>query len=429
LTRDEGQLSPARADVVVIGSGIIGLSSALSLAEAGSSVLVLGAGDPGQGASSSNSGWVTGIFSDPLPGPGVMSASIRSMLRPDGPLFVQPRLDPGFLAWLLGFWRNCNRRKFEAGVAALVALSQRGFDLYDELKAANPGLAYQQDGILLACRRDRTLDRLVSLVELMRRLGWRDDTTTLDGPAMARFEPALSAPVAGGILAEQDRHLAPRALISLLVDALRASGAQIRSAEPVLELEHRHGKIVSVRTRGDLIAADAVLIAAGVWTPAITGLVGVRLPVEAGKGYVVDYVPEPVRLTRPLYLCEDRVALSPLGGNARVAGTMELSGISTDIRNSRVRAIARAAARQIRGWPDDIGHPGVTIGSGLRPLTPDGLPIIGPVPGFANLFVATGHAMLGVTLALATAEIISSMIQSGTTPELASPYAVSRFAN
>jgi D-amino-acid dehydrogenase len=413
-------------DVAVIGAGVIGLCCALFLARAGCSVVVIDAAEPGQGASTSNSGWVTRMFSDPLPGPGVIGTSVRSLLQSGGPLAVQLRPDPGFLWWLLGFWRNCNQRKFEQGVAALVRLNQPTFDLYDTLMERYPGLSCRQSGILMACHRPSMLEHLLALTDLMRGFGWRDKFSVLDSAAVTRAEPALNEPVVGGILASQDRHLVPANLRTTLVSALRAADVPIRSAEPVVGIEHRSGRVKSVRTRSCELPARAVVIAAGVWTSQLTRMLGVRLPIQAGKGYVLDYSPEPVQLRRPLYLCDERLAVSPLDRSVRVAGTMELSGINTTIRRARTGAIARAASRHIRGWPSGLGTPGITVGSGLRPMTPDGLPVIGPMPEFDNVYVATGHAMLGITLGPATGQLIATMVTTGVIPEVAYPFAVSR---
>jgi D-amino-acid dehydrogenase len=415
----------ARVDVVVIGSGVTGLFSALALAERGLSVTVLGAGPAGGGASSNNAGWITRAFCEPLPGPGVPAESVRSMLRRGGPLHVQPRLDPGFLSWLTGFWRNCTSARFAAGAEALLRLSRDSFPLYDELARDQPGLQYRRTGILLACRTPRALAQLTGQVQLMRRHGWDDQVDFLDTAGLAAAEPALRDGMAGGVLAAQDGLLFSPALISALVSKLAGHGVAIKAAAAVTGLEHRGGRVTAVRTAAQTISAGAVLIAAGVWTPGLARLAGARIPVEAGKGYVLDYDPPPARLQRPLYLFDDRLAVSPLRDSVRVAGIMELSGINTQVQQAKVRGIAEAMSRQVRGWPD---HPGAArLGSGMRPVTPDGLPVIGPVPGFENLHVATGHAMLGITLGPVTGQLVAAIIHDGTVPDAALPFTAARF--
>lgn len=415
----------ASADVVVIGSGVTGLFSALALAERGLSVTVLGAGPAGGGASSNNAGWITRAFCEPLPGPGVPGEAVRSMLRRDGPLHLRPRLDPGFLSWLSGFWRNCSSARFAAGAEALIRLSRDSFKLYDELARDHPELQYHRTGILLACRTPRALAQLRDQVQLMQRHGWADEVDFLDATGLAVAEPALRDGMAGGVLAAQDGHLFSPALISALVSRLAGHGVAVEANSAVTGLEYRGDRVTAVQTTAGAVNAGAVLIAAGVWTPGLARLVGARIPVEAGKGYVLDYEPPPARLRRPLYLFDDRLAVTPLRDSVRVAGTMELSGINTEVQQAKVRGIAEAMSRQVRGWPD---HPGTArLGSGMRPITPDGLPVIGPVPGFGNLHVATGHAMLGITLGPVTGQLVAASIHDGKLPDAARPFTAARF--
>lgn len=413
------------ADVVVIGSGVTGLFSALALAARGLSVTVLGAGPAGGGASSSNAGWITRAFCEPLPGPGVIGESVRSVLRRGGPLHLQPRLDPGFLSWLSGFWLNCSTTRFTAGAEALLRLSRDSFKLYDELAQDHPDLQYRRTGILLACRTPRALAQLAGQVQLMRSHGWDDDVDFLDATGLAAAEPALRDGMAGGVLARQDGCLFSPALISALVIRLADLGVAISADSAVTGLEHRGDRVTAVQTNAGAVSAGAVLIAAGVWTPGLARLVGARIPVEAGKGYVLDYAPPPARLHRPLYLFDDRLAVSPLRDSVRVAGTMELSGINTKVQQAKVNGIAQAMSRQVRGWPDNPD--GARLSSGMRPVTPDGLPVIGPVPGFANLHVAAGHAMLGITLGPVTGQLIASIIHDGQLPDAAKPFTAARF--
>ena len=417
--------SAGQADVAVVGSGVAGLFSALALAERGLSVTVLGSGPAGGGASSSNAGWITRAFCEPLPGPGVPGESVRSVLRRGGPLHLRPRLDPGFLSWLSGFGRNCTSDRFAAGAEALLRLSRDSFRLYDELAQDQPGLEYRRTGILLACRTPRALAQLRGQVQLMRRHGWDDQVDFLDATGLAAAEPTLRDGMAGGVFAAQDGLLYSPALVSALVSRLERLGVAVTADSAVTGLEHRDGRVTAVRTATGTVSVGAVLIAAGVWTTALAKLVGVRIPVEAGKGYVLDYQPPPARLRRPLYLFADRLAVSPLRDSVRVAGTMELSGINTRVLQAKVNAIAGAMSRQVRGWPD---HPGAArVSSGMRPVTPDGLPVIGPAPGFGNLYVATGHAMLGITLGPVTGQLVAAIIHDGTVPATARPFTAARF--
>jgi D-amino-acid dehydrogenase len=202
----------------------------------------------------------------------------------------------------------------------------------------------------------------------------------------------------------------------------------MRPRTGVIGIEHRQGRVSAVATPDGRITARHVVVCAGAWTPVVLRLAGARMPIEAGKGYSLDYAPppdlsHPVR--RPLSLHEARVAVTPLDGCLRLAGTMELSGLNHRLESSRLAAIARAGDAYLHGWPADPPRPRVWTGS--RPMTPDGLPVIGLVPGFSNVAVASGHAMLGVTLAPVTGEAIAELLTVGKRPEGLAPFDPGRF--
>jgi D-amino-acid dehydrogenase len=174
----------------------------------------------------------------------------------------------------------------------------------------------------------------------------------------------------------------------------------------------------------DTWPADAIVVAAGAWTPGLLRATNVRVPIIGGKGYALDFAPAPIRLSRPLYLHDDRVAGSPYDGRLRLSGTMELTGLDMSVSRRRVDAISRAAARYLRGWPAQARP--ARVSAGLRPLTPDGLPVIGRVPRAPGVWVASGHSMLGVTLGPSTGEALAAAMM-GEAPEMLRPFDPARF--
>ena len=251
----------------------------------------------------------------------------------------------------------------------------------------------------------------------------------LDGDAARALEPGLSDEVVGGYWMRHERSVRPDTLVTGFRDRLREGGAVIRDGERVVGFGARDGRVTSVVTDAATYAASTVVVAAGAWTPQILEPLGVRVPIEAGKGYSIDFAPPPVTLTKPLYLHESRVAITPMNGSLRLAGTMELSGLNHVVRPERVQALLRRTGEAIRDWPPEVrtDAPGVKVWHGPRPLTPDGLPVIGWMPGWRNLAVASGHSMLGVTLAPATGEAVAEMIVSGRTPDVLRPFDPARF--
>jgi D-amino-acid dehydrogenase len=414
--------------VVVVGGGVVGLSAAWFLLKAGADVTVLTDRQPGEGASAVNAGWVAPSLSGPVPAPGVLSGSLRWMLRPDSPFYARPRLDPGFLRWLLEFRSNCNARSYAAGLDAIAGLNRRTLALYDELRADGLAFAEHRTGLVMAYRHAKDADHEIAESAWLGRFG-------LPVPIPGRpqdFEPALSDEIGGAYLLPADRHVDPGTLTAALADGIRGRGGKVLSGTRVLRLEPGRstgGDLAGARTatvvgERDTWSAHAVVVAAGAWTPHLLRTANVRVPIIGGKGYALDFAPPPISLSRPLYLHDDRVAGSPYDGRLRLSGTMELTGLDMSISRRRVDAIARAAARYLRGWPTQVRP--ARVSAGLRPLTPDGLPVIGRVPHAPGVWVASGHSMLGVTLGPSTGEALAAAI-TGEAPEILRPFDPARF--
>jgi D-amino-acid dehydrogenase len=418
--------------VVVVGGGIIGLCTAFALHQRGVPATVLDAGPAEHAASHVNAGWIVPTLAAPVPSPGLIATSLRWMLRSDSPLYIRPRLDPAFLRWTLGFWRHCNARDFLAGTEAIAAFGARSLALYDAMREAGVRYEEHRDGLLFAYRTSEALEHDYAALETVRRFGF-EISPIMSGDELRALEPSLSETVSGGYRLPQERSVRPDTLVRGLIAYLQERGIEVRRGALVSGIETAGGNVTGVVAGGQRIPAATVVVAAGAWTPRLLKPLRVPVPIEAGKGYSIDFapapdLPEPVR--RPLYLHESRVTITPLEGMIRLAGTMELSGLNRYVRQERVAAIARAAAWAIRGWPAQTpgSAPGVRIWNGPRPMTPDGLPVIGRLPGYRNLVVASGHGMLGVTLAPATGEAIADLITTGDAPEVITPFDPGRFA-
>lgn len=424
--------------VVVIGAGAIGLCAARALRTRGWDVTVLDAAHPGAGASHGNAGWVVPALSDPVPAPGLVGQSLRWMLRPASPLYIRPRPDPTLARWLVAFWRSCTERAFVAGLEATAALNARTLGLYDDLERDGIDAGQERRGLVSAYHSPRALAHDLRALERLVAFG-QPAPIPLDGDALRALEPALGPAITAGFHLPTERHLHPGRLCAALATWLQARGVAIRSGCAATGIRHAGGKVSGIETASGAIPADAVLVAAGAWTPGITRLAGVRLPIQAGKGYSLDYAPPPRPIAHPIYLHESRVAITPLAGAVRLSGTMELAGLDPSIRPARVAALAASAARSLADWPatpdtrlagGEASTPEVSRPwAGFRPLTPDGLPTIGRLAGFANLLVASGHAMLGITLAPATAEAVADLLDADPAriPPLLRPFDPARF--
>ncbi|HWM08010.1 MAG TPA: FAD-dependent oxidoreductase [Solirubrobacteraceae bacterium] len=410
--------------VVVVGGGVVGLCVAHYLAAAGVAVVVLERAAAGSGASWGNAGWVCRSHSAPIAAPGAAAYALRSLGRPDSPLWVRPSLDPALAGWALRFWRSSRRARFRRGYAALVELNRPTLDLFDGLRAAGVETTLRTPGLVHAflsageARRHLSLQRAMagSAYEVPDDIAVGDDVAALDAALGPRVEAAYR--VAGEGVVDPGR----------LVRSLAAS-VPVREGVAVVGVRQSGGRVRAVRTSSGELPCSAVVVAAGTWSAGLLRSLGHRLPLQAAKGYSFS-----VRLSsapsHPLYLGDRRVVASPMNGAVRIAGTMELSGNNRRLDWRRLVAVASASRHYLGDWyehPDDliglIRDPWV----GGRPLLPDSLPVIDRLPGAANAFVATGHGMLGVTLAPASGCALSEYMLSGRRPDVLEPFRFDRF--
>ena len=391
---------------VVIGGGVIGLLAAHELRRQGEEVVLIDRGDPGAACSRGNLGWVVPSMSEPLAAPGLPGATIRSTLRGEGPLSIHPSAIPSLLGWLWRFWRHCNRDDYERGVIALAALNRDTFDLYSAL--ADDGVRFEmhRSRILLVAFEPDELDGIEEGSPLLARCGLAIPRRLSAGETR-EYEPSLAPGIAGALLYPDERHVRPDTLCDGVLGKIAASGVEVRGGCEARSIRRSGASVEAVVTDGGPIDADRFLIAAGAWSGRVARAFGLRLPVQAGKGYSITLGTAGGTIRTPLYLQEGHVGLSPYDGALRLGGVMELSGINTRIVRRRLDSIRRVARRYL---PDlNIGEGGIEW-TGMRPVAPDGLPVIGRAPLLENVFIATGHAMLGVTLAPATARVISDLM-------------------
>lgn len=408
---------------VIIGGGVIGLLSAVELRRRGREVVVIDKGELAHGASLGNAGWITPSLSGPVPAPGVVSDSIKWMLKPDSPLFISPAAVPSMLGWLLSFWRNCSPRAYQAGFNALAELNKRTMADFEALQAHGLDFGLHRNGLLFVGLTDEALGKLFTEFEALAHLGLGEPIRYSRDETLHR-EPSLRPVIAGSVLMPEERHVRPEELNAAAITWLREHGVELRSGTLVTGFAALGGQVAAVRTTAGDIEADQVLIATGAEAAVLSRKLGANMPMQAGKGYSVTIDEPSTVVNGPMYMHESRVAVTPFGKSLRVAGTMELSGVNNDLDVRRLGGLKNAASRFMKDW--DQGRR-VTDWVGMRPMLPDGLPAIGRLPGSRNAFIASGHAMLGITLGPTTAVAIAELMNDERSTFDLRPYDPARF--
>lgn len=413
-------------ETVVIGAGAVGLSTAYWLALAGVSVRVLDRAAVGEGASLANGGWVNRSDAMPLPAPGAARFVLSKIGRADSPIYVRPRVDVAQAVWLLRFLSHCRRAPYRRGAAALTRLARPAADLYVELERAGADFRFEQAGHLHVFTNPRRMKSTLAAASMLRELGYDPGHEVLSGAEVRGLEPVLTDHVGGGVLFPMEGHVRPLEFTRALASRLGALGVPIETGVEVQALEARSSGAGCVTSEGYRPAA-AVVLAAGVGSRVLAESLKEKLPVIAGKGYSFAVgLPQPIR--RTVLLGESKVGLTPLGSRTRVLGTMEFSDQRQVLEQRRIDAMLNAAREYVHGVPADLTGDQVDDGwVGLRPMTVDGLPIIDRCRSRGDVFVATGHGMLGMMLGPATGKALAEFIQTGQRPPVLEPFRIDRF--
>jgi D-amino-acid dehydrogenase len=398
------------------------VASAVELARRGAQVTVLERDQVGYGCSYGNAGWLTPSQAVPLANPSMLLKSFKWMLDPESPLYIQPRPDPAFVRWLLEFLLASRKEKFERGAAALVELCRVSVDLWEEVAKRSPGsFGFERHGLLAVYESAESLEAARKGVDLVSESGVRAERWTADD--VREKEPAIIGPQVGGYFYPDDAHCEPYLAVKALEAEARALGVQFLEDTEVFRISNGAGPRRMTTTRGD-ITAEQIVIATGPWSEALGRMLGLRLPVIGAKGYSVVLPPAEPQPKRSIYLIERKIAVNPHHDSLRIAGTLELVRNDFSINARRVDVIVRGAKGMLN--IGDQPKP-KEIWRGLRPCTPDGMPVIGRAKGRGDVWLATGHQMAGLKTAPGTGVLLAQLM-TGETPRFdPEPFRADRF--
>lgn len=394
--------------VIVAGGGVIGLCAAYYLHKGGHEVVVIERGDIQTGTSFGNAGYVSPSHFIPLASPGIVAKGLQWMLSSSSPFYIKPRLDMDLIKWGLTFWRRSAKSYMEKNIPPLNEILHLSRALTSEIRdELGNHFRMEEVGCFMLYKSAVTEKHEIELAKEAASLGI--ETKIFDAKGVQEMEPEVEVNVRGGVLYPIDCHLHPGDLMQTIYQYLQSNGVQFHLNTTIEGFEKEGRKVSKVITDKGDFTADAFVLATGSWLPIVTKHLGIELLLQAGKGYSMTFENVEKNLHQPAILVDDRVAMTPMGTDLRMGGTMEISGLQSPMLIKRVQAIFKAAKNYYPNLP--VSFPSSEkIWWGWRPLSPDGLPYIGRHSAFDNLVLSGGHAMLGLSLAAATGKLVEEII-------------------
>jgi D-amino-acid dehydrogenase len=414
-----------KTDILIIGGGSVGLNCAYYLLKSGRKVTIIDSNEVAKGSSAGNAGHIVPSHIIPLSAPGIVPTAVKWLLDPkNSPFSMKISLDPKYISWLLQFTLACSEANVQRAIPPLNSLGQLSAKNFSQMIAEEKfDCQYQEKGLLFLYKTEDAFKGGKHEAELMQKHGIPVDV--LDKAALHDREPAARDEVLGGVHFTGDSHLNPALFLKLLADRVRSMGAEVFENTPVTGFDVADGNIRAVKTSaGDFEAAE-IILAAGAWTPLVArDLRGLNIPVQSARGYSMTMSATKVMPRHALLLGERRVAVSPMGDLLRFTGRLELSNIDTTVNAKHIAGIERAVREYIHVDEKLTVH---ETWAGLRPTTPDGMPMIGRSPSYRNLILATGHAMLGLSLGAGTGQVVAELVNGKETAFDLNPLRVERF--
>ena len=395
--------------VIIIGGGIIGLCSAYYLQKEGHQITIVDQSNLEAGASYVNAGYLSPSHIIPLAAPGVMKKGLQWMFNSSSPLYIRPRLDSDFLNWVWAFNKSCNANHVKKAAPVIRNISVLSQRLFEEIKTSENFTAhYEKKGLLMLCQTEKLLEEELKMANLAVELGLEAKGVTPN--ELIELEPNAEINAIGAVYFKCDHHSTPHEFMTEMKSYLKHAGVTFYTNEKVEDINVIDKIITALKTNKQTLTADEVVLAAGSWSALLSKKLGLSLLLQAGKGYRIN-TEKYTGITIPAILAEAKTAVTPMHGFTRVAGTMEIAGINHKINKVRVEAIANAVSDyypNLRITQDEKDN----AACGLRPVSPDGLPYIGKSKKCNNLTIATGHAMMGWSMATASGLLVSQIISN-----------------
>lgn len=384
-----------KADVIVVGGGVVGVSAAYFAASAGADVLIIEKGEIGSGATTASAGLIVPDMCFPFPNPENIRRGLRSLLDSESALRLWPRLDPGFMGWLFGFLKNgWSPRKLQQSVLTMIGLHQEAEIINQELaKIGGSCYQYKRNGLLNVYLTEQVFHHGLNDAEDLDKLGVR--SLVYRSSAVRDLEPSLKPSVIGGILYPDDSQVEPVEFMKWLAEQCLARGVRLKSQTEVYGFRANARRVTSVETTAGEFVGEQIILAPGAWLGKLAKLLGGYIPMEGAKGYNLTFPRTEFTPTRPMILEDKYVAVSPYAEQLKLTSCLDLDGLDLTLSGPRLARISKFADLYLSGpgLP-----PPIEVRRGLRPCTMDGLPALGRLHPWSNVLVASGHDQKGLTL-------------------------------
>ncbi|MEM1067678.1 MAG: FAD-dependent oxidoreductase [Planctomycetota bacterium] len=396
--------------VVIVGGGIVGMATAWYCAKQNHEVTVIDRGkEHRDGCSYGNAGMIVPSHFIPLAAPGMIRMGLKYLGNPESPFYIRPRLSLDLIQWLWRFRGACRESHVRQAAPLLRDLHLASRQRFDELQGElDGGFELVKRGLLMLCRDESVLHEEAETAEKAEQLGM--PAQVLDPTQLAAFDPDITMNVLGGVYYPNDCHLSPNRLMSAMQHRLMAMGCQFQWETECEGFITNGDRVNAVTTSVGETPADEVVLCSGIWSTEMARQLKLKLPMQAGKGYSVTLTQPPQLPAICSILTEARVAVTPMQQTLRFAGTMEIAGVDASITPSRVRGIVQSIRDYFPRFEPQL-FDGCEPWVGLRPCSPDGLPYLGRPKHWNNVIVATGHAMMGISLAMISGQLSAELVE------------------
>lgn len=411
--------------VLIVGGGINGLCTAYYLHKKNYEVTVIDSGDISDNCSFGNMGYLSPSHFIPLASPGIISEGLKYLLSSTSPFYIKPRLNLRFLQWAMKFYKNSTQATVEKNTPHLSDLLNLSRKLMNEIRD-DIGDVFEMEeiGCMMMCHSQKAYEYELRMADAAEKLGLVVER--LERQPLQAMEPDVELDVYGAVLFKDDAHIHPGKFMVAMKNYLEKNGVHFQLNTTVAGFKKNNKKVEEVLTDKGAFSGDEIILTAGSWLPQLAKMLGFTLLLEGGKGYSYTYDHVEKNIRYPAILVDGRCAITPWQHRLRIGGTMEFSGINNRVLVKRMQGIYSSIKKFYPGL--DIPFPPEDkIWTGLRPVTPDGLPYIGKTDKYENVLLGGGHAMLGVSAGAGTGKIITDIIERRSTPIDISAFEVGRF--